>query len=551
MNKQCDTCLQIKDIENFKINKRNKDKRNNKCLECENLELEKYRESIKEKECPKCKIVKSKNEFGICNKRKDGLKYYCKECRNEEHKEYYHDRGGKEKLQERQKTEEFKEKRREYMKQYGQTEYGKEKLRNFRKKWINSEKGKEYNTNYQKQYKKTEKYKEKAREYDKTTRKENALVKQEEFQKNNTHKLCSGNFSCGKYLPLDAFNRDKTTITGYEHTCRECKKNYKLSEDYLNNLKNMQDEFKKKNDSIICISCKNTLSLDQFQIKNDSATGFSSVCKNCLKEKIRSDSYQEELLKKQEEFIKNNTSIICKTCNKNKFLDEFHKDKYDNTGYHFECKECCRIRREERKERFTLETQYQYRIENPKKSCVLCSKHFPRNEEFFSFSSSSEDGLNGSCKSCMSNYLKNKRSTEKYRKKAYEYQKNRINENIQVKIKLNVSRMIYQKLKKRLASKETLSTFKDILPYTIEQLMNHLESQFEDGMTWENYGKGEGKWEIDHNIPDSWFNYKSVHDKEFKKSWALENLQPMWSLQNTSKNNRFAGKLPEHSNLPS
>lgn len=71
------------------------------------------------------------------------------------------------------------------------------------------------------------------------------------------------------------------------------------------------------------------------------------------------------------------------------------------------------------------------------------------------------------------------------------------------------------------------------------QLMEHLEKNFKGGMTWENYG--ENGWEIDHIEPDSWFRYNSFDDEEFKKAWALSNLQPMWAAQNRSKGNRYKG----------
>ena len=56
-------------------------------------------------------------------------------------------------------------------------------------------------------------------------------------------------------------------------------------------------------------------------------------------------------------------------------------------------------------------------------------------------------------------------------------------------------------------------------------------------MSWDNAGE----WHIDHIIPDSWFNYKSIEDQQFKDCWALNNLQPMWKLENISKGNRYSG----------
>jgi len=64
---------------------------------------------------------------------------------------------------------------------------------------------------------------------------------------------------------------------------------------------------------------------------------------------------------------------------------------------------------------------------------------------------------------------------------------------------------------------------------------NHLEKQFKDGMTWDNYGD----WHIDHIRPISSFNFKSYEDKEFKECWDLNNLQPLWAEENIRKHNRI------------
>ena len=66
---------------------------------------------------------------------------------------------------------------------------------------------------------------------------------------------------------------------------------------------------------------------------------------------------------------------------------------------------------------------------------------------------------------------------------------------------------------------------------------DHIESQFKDGMTWDNYGKN--GWHIDHIIPKSLFQFKSSEDDEFKQCWALCNLQPMWAFDNLSKGNKY------------
>lgn len=79
----------------------------------------------------------------------------------------------------------------------------------------------------------------------------------------------------------------------------------------------------------------------------------------------------------------------------------------------------------------------------------------------------------------------------------------------------------------------------DFLPWTIDDLIKHLEYQFEPWMNWQNYGNKLGCWSIDHIYPDSRFNYKSVDDKEFQKCWALENLQPLDHIKNIKKRDKI------------
>jgi len=120
------------------------------------------------------------------------------------------------------------------------------------------------------------------------------------------------------------------------------------------------------------------------------------------------------------------------------------------------------------------------------------------------------------CKTC---FKKGVRRDREYRKK----------------IKSSMKSSIYHRLKRRLLNKSNKKTF-DMLNFTVDELITNLESQFQPGMTWDNYGE----WHIDHKIPDSWFYYSSTEDEGFKKSWSLENLQPKWAKDNISKGNRYS-----------
>jgi len=111
-----------------------------------------------------------------------------------------------------------------------------------------------------------------------------------------------------------------------------------------------------------------------------------------------------------------------------------------------------------------------------------------------------------------------------------EYTKRRKKTDIKFKLRRYMSSMIASRLRQRLASKNGERGLK-YLNYNIPELIIHLEKDFQLGMTWKNYGK----WHIDHIIPDSHFNYKSVYDVGFQKSWSLDNLQPLWAVDNLKK----------------
>lgn len=78
------------------------------------------------------------------------------------------------------------------------------------------------------------------------------------------------------------------------------------------------------------------------------------------------------------------------------------------------------------------------------------------------------------------------------------------------------------------------STLK-IFGYTQQELRDHLESQFLDGMGWHNMGE----WHIDHIIPLAALPADSVDHPNVKLAWALENLQPLWATDNLRKKDKI------------
>lgn len=74
-------------------------------------------------------------------------------------------------------------------------------------------------------------------------------------------------------------------------------------------------------------------------------------------------------------------------------------------------------------------------------------------------------------------------------------------------------------------------SWRDLVDYSVQDLIVHLERQFKTGMNWENYGG----WEIDHIVPLSSFEFDSYDHPEFKAAWTLTNLRPLWKKDNQSK----------------
>lgn len=72
---------------------------------------------------------------------------------------------------------------------------------------------------------------------------------------------------------------------------------------------------------------------------------------------------------------------------------------------------------------------------------------------------------------------------------------------------------------------------------SVEFLKQYLESKFLSGMTWENHGKGLGKWNIDHIKPLSKFDL--TNPIEMCYACRYTNLQPMWSNENLRKGNTY------------
>lgn len=176
------------------------------------------------------------------------------------------------------------------------------------------------------------------------------------------------------------------------------------------------------------------------------------------------------------------------------------------------------------------------------KKCVKCNI----NRELTEFYKRENSKLRNECKICLKSYREankehtalkklewstmNKEYLALYSKKYYQHNKAKRNSYnntyIQNRSKVDFNFKLSRSLRSRLATaiknnQKTGSAVKD-LGCSVDELKNYLESKFQSGMTWENWGS---LWDIDHVQPLCKFD---LSDKEqFLIAVNFKNLQPL------------------------
>jgi hypothetical protein len=198
---------------------------------------------------------------------------------------------------------------------------------------------------------------------------------------------------------------------------------------------------------------------------------------------------------------------ICSNCHQEKPEKDFRKEKFKK-----QCRTCLSLKSKE------------YNKKNEDK--------YKKNQEKFRKSSKRKEYL--------SQYYILNENKMKLRQKHYENRK--YSEDPIYRMRRIISASITKSLRSRNFSKSKIS-FLNHINYSLQELKEYLEKQFEPWMTWLNRGKYNSKtwndndqstwtWQIDHVVPHSTFKYSSMEDEEFKKCWSLENLRPYSAKQN-------------------
>ena len=201
---------------------------------------------------------------------------------------------------------------------------------------------------------------------------------------------------------------------------------------------------------------------------------------------------QKEIYSENGELIK----LSCLDCKQELEVANFFKTKKRPTGYNAYCKKCWGDRRRDyyknNRDKIIKKTQ-EYTLKNQDRHKNWEKEWREKNKE----------------------RIKNRR---KIRKKT----------NPTLKLRDSISRRILLTLKRANAIK-TKKT-EELLGEKLEVVRQHLESQFRDGMTWDNHGK---IWHIDHIEPCCSFNL-TIEDEQ-KKCFNYKNLRPLLISENLKK----------------
>lgn len=199
---------------------------------------------------------------------------------------------------------------------------------------------------------------------------------------------------------------------------------------------------------------------------------------------------------------------ICTKCGIEKKIDSFNKMSKVKCGVRGYCRECQKI------------DSKKYRLENREKIKDYNTKWNTENREYY--------------KKYFEEYYTVNYEKERERKIKWfidnegysnEYQKKRRKEDLLYNLICKMRNSIGRYVKYR--SKHTF----EIVGCTTQELKEHLESQFVNGMNWEN----RNLWHIDHIIPLSSAN----SEDELYKLCHYSNLQPLWAEDNLKKGKKI------------
>jgi hypothetical protein len=164
--------------------------------------------------------------------------------------------------------------------------------------------------------------------------------------------------------------------------------------------------------------------------------------------------------------------------------------------------------------------------DNPEKARALSTKWAKNNPE--KVKATRDEWKKNNRDKCRAASAKWRKNNPGYMAK---YHQERRANDIDYKLKTSFTNRIGKSIKSNKQCKHST----DLLGCTPRYAHEHLERQFKEGMTWDNYGYY--GWHIDHIIPLSFFDFTDYEQQ--KRAWHYTNLQPLWAEENFKKGKKI------------
>jgi hypothetical protein len=212
---------------------------------------------------------------------------------------------------------------------------------------------------------------------------------------------------------------------------------------------------------------------------------------------------------------------VCTTCKINKPITDFSSHPLGKFGVRSKCK-LCSTEASKKYNNKHKEERKQYYLNNKEKLLKQHKEYHLNNKEHIQKQTKDYRGRKDK-------QIKNQQ--KQWRKTHKSFIKNKekwqLKNNIYFKLVFCLRRRLNIALKNNQKSGHTL----ELLGCSIKKLKKHLESQFKEGMTWDNYSFY--GWHVDHIIPCAKFDLSK--ESEQKKCFNYTNLQPLWMQENLKK----------------
>lgn len=220
----------------------------------------------------------------------------------------------------------------------------------------------------------------------------------------------------------------------------------------------------------------------------------------------------------------------CNLCRKIKKISDFFRIKGGKYGVRSVCKKCHYILSKEYylNHKKHLDKYYKDYRDNHKEEIKKYHKnHYLENLEKIKKYNKSRVKIRQQYDKERYEKIKNKRIKE-----IVDYRRKRLKTDKKLRIEMNLRSRIYTALKGKSKSLSTML----LIGCDIDYLMYYIQERFTKGMTWDNYGRGKGKWNIDHIKPCASFDL--AKKSEQFKYFNYKNLQPLWAIDNIRKKDK-------------